>query len=485
MFPENFYWGGATAANQIEGGYNEGGRSPILFDYVTAGSYEKERTVTYTLPGDNRKHSAPQRTMELPENAELTVFPDEYYPNHKASDFYHRYREDIRLLGEMGLKMFRMSIAWSRIYPTADGGPNPEGIAFYRDIFRELRKYQIEPLVTLSHYDTPLYIEKNGGWENRDTIDRFVTYCETVFREFSQDVKYWITFNEINVLIPFKTWLNGKSYPVSNFMKLHNQFVAAAKVVKLGHEINPDFRIGCMIGGSCSYPYSSDPKDAIANMEFMQEHVFYPLDVMVRGAYPAYAVRIWRETDGSVEITDEDLNVLREGKADFISFSYYCSMVTTADTNVPNDAMGNLQLGPKNGHLRYSEWGWSIDPDGLRYFLNELYGRYEKPLLIAECGLGARDTLEADGTVHDTYRIDYLREHFRAIEQALDDGVPIMGITTWGCIDLISGSTGEMSKRYGYLYVDCDDQGKGTYDRYKKDSYYWYQKCIASNGEQM
>jgi 6-phospho-beta-glucosidase len=486
MFPSNFYWGGATAANQFEGGYNEGGRGPVITDFITAGSYNVPRCITYKMPGSEEKHRMNQTmNSSLPEGAIPTVFDDEYYPNHKASDFYHRYKEDIQLLGELGLKMFRMSIAWSRIFPDDSGKINFEGITFYRNVFQELKKYNIEPLVTISHYDTPLWIENHGGWLNRETIDRFVEYCKVIFTEYKDDVKYWITFNEINTLVPFKAWLNGSPYPADNFVKLHNQFVAAAEAVVLGHQINPDFSIGCMIGGCCSYPYTCNPKDVIENMEFMQEKVYYPLDVMVRGRYPGYAERIWKKCDRPVNLKESDQKILEKGKADFISFSYYNSKVTTADASIPNDAMGNLHIGPKNKYLKYSDWGWSIDPDGLRYFLNELYDRYQVPLMIVECGLGANDKLEEGGSVHDPYRIAYLRDHIKAIEQAIDDGVDVIALTTWGCIDLISGSTGEMSKRYGYIYVDCDDSGNGTYNRYKKDSYYWYKKVIASNGKDL
>ncbi len=487
-FPENFYWGGATAANQYEGGYREGCKAPTLSDYTTAGSYSKSRCVTYKMTGDNSKHvmGMTEGLSVLPDGAEFACFDDEYYPSHKASDFYHRYEEDIRLLGEMGLKMFRMSIAWSRIYSSLDGEPNAEGLEFYHRVFRELKKYEIEPLVTISHYDTPLFIEENGGWLNRETIDQFEKYCRTIFQEYRNEVTYWITFNEINSALPMGMFQTVKeTEPSEPYQKIHHQFVASARAVIAGHEISPSFRIGCMIGGSCSYSYTCNPKDVIKNMEFMQDRVYYPLDVMANGEYANHAMRVWNRLDKSLVITEEDRRLLKQGTADFVSFSYYCSFVQTSDDSVPNDAMGNLHMGPKNPYLKYSDWGWSMDPDGLRYFCNDLYDRYKKPIMIVECGLGAKDKLEDDGSVHDPYRIDYLREHIKAIAEAIADGVDIIALTTWGCVDLVSGSTGEMSKRYGYIYVDVDDEGHGSYNRYKKDSYYWYQKVIESNGENL
>ena len=483
-YQNNFYWGGATAANQYEGGFNEGGRGLTMSDFNTAGSVNSSRGITYKLPGSDEKHIKGMMDS-LPEDAIPTIFDDEYYPNHKAADFYHRYKEDIKLLGEMGIKMFRMSISWSRIYSGISEKPNQEGLDFYRDIFLELRKYNIEPLVTISHYDTPLYIEHIGGWSNRETIDLFVQYCKTIFTEYKDLVKYWITFNEINSLGLFGETDESRKESVVPYQKLHNQFVAAAKAVVIGHEINTEYQIGCMIGGACSYPYTCSPKDVIVNMEFWQRNIYYTLDVMVRGEYPAFAKRIWTKLDGELNITEGDINILKKGKADFLSFSYYCSFVTTADKSVPNDAMGNLHMGPKNKYLKYSDWGWSLDPDGLRFFLNELYGRYQVPIMIVENGLGAKDKLEDNKSIHDQYRIDYLREHIKAIGDAIEDGVDVIALTTWGCVDLISGSTGEMSKRYGYIYVDCDDQGNGTYDRYKKDSFYWYKKVIETNGKDL
>ena len=482
-FKKDFFWGGATAANQFEGGYNEGGRGLILTDFTTAGSYEKPRGITYRIQGDNSKHLLPQMMGEaLPDGAIPTIFEDEYYPNHVAVDFYHHYKEDIALLGELGLKMFRMSIAWSRIFPDNSGQVNKEGVDFYRDVFNELRKNHIEPLVTISHYDTPLWVEEKGGWLNRETVSYFEKFCEVIFTEFKGQVKYWITFNEINSQL----MLFGQQSdirPYEPYQRLHYQFVAAAKAVTIGHRIDQENKIGCMVGGALSYPYTCHPKDVIENMIFEQEDVYYCLDVQVKGKYPHFSQRVWDRLNRQLDVTEDDLKTLLSGKSDFLSFSYYCSFVTTHDTSVENDAMGNLHLGPKNKYLEYSEWGWSLDPDGLRFFLNDLYGRYEVPIMIVECGLGAKDVLEDDKTVHDPYRIDYLRRHIEAIDKALEDGVNVIALTTWGCIDLISGSTGEMSKRYGFIYVDRDDLGRGTLNRYRKDSFFWYKKVIASNGE--
>lgn len=480
-FPSNFYWGGATSANQFEGGYNEDGRGLTLSDFYTAGSVNRRPSITYKLKNDPRKHYAPLGSS-LPEEAIPTIFDDEYYPGHVASDFYHHYKEDIALLAELGLKMFRMSISWSRIIPKDDGIPNEKGIKFYKDVFKELKKYGIEPLVTISHYDTPLYIEENGGWLNKVTIQKYVDYCRVIFEAYKDDVRYWISFNEINSALPmgaFNEIPEHESY--KPYQIIHNQFVAAAKAVILAHEISPNYQVGCMIGGSCSYPYTCNPSDILLNMIFLQNKVYYPLDVMVKGEYPYFAKKIWSRLDQPLDITSEDKEILKAGKSDFMSFSYYCSFVQTTNKDIPNDAMGNLHLGPKNPYLKYSDWGWSMDPDGLRYFLNDLYSRYNIPVMVVECGLGAKDILE-DGKVHDSYRIDYLREHIKAIETAINDGVNVIALTTWGCIDLLSGSTGQMSKRYGYIYVDRDDKGNGTLKRYKKDSFYWYKKVIATNG---
>lgn len=474
-FPSDFMWGGATAANQFEGGYNEGGRGPSIADMQTNGAVDKPRIIT-RIPDENL-----------------------YYPNHQASDFYHRYKEDIALMKEMGFKTFRMSISWSRIFPTGEEEkPNEEGLKFYDDVFDELNRAGIEPLVTLSHYENPWYLtEKYNGWADRRLVNLFLKFAEVCFTRYRDKVKYWLTFNEINAgMYPFgqynglgifnegstDTW-NLKDIPQLRFQGLHHQFVASALAVKKGHEINPDFRIGCMVALTANYAYSANPLDQVANQLSWQYCNYYCGDVHVRGEYPGFAKRIWKENGVNLVMEEGDAEILKEGTVDFFAFSYYMSSCISTDETLKKTA-GNLFGGVKNPYLKANDWGWQIDPKGLRYTLNELYGRYNIPLMVVENGLGAYDTLE-NGTVHDDYRIAYLREHIKCMEEALEDGVDLMGYTPWGCIDLVSAGTGEMKKRYGFVYVDFDDFGKGSGDRYRKDSFYWYQRVIRSNGEEL
>ena len=485
-FPQDFLWGGATAANQYEGGWNEGGRGMTESDCSSSGSIKSLRSVTYRMP-DGTAGSCPM-FAPLPEGAKLDVVEGEYYPYHDAVDFYHRHSEDIALLGEMGIKLFRMSIAWSRIFPTGvETEPNQEGLDFYHTVFAELREQGIEPLVTLCHYDTPLYIEQElGGWENRETIDLFDRFARCVMSEYKDEVRYWLTFNEINSPLMMPSFL--PNYPAakmrSNFQVLHNQFVASARAVKFAHEVREDAMVGCMLAGRCSYPFTCDPADIINNLQGKQEALFYAGDTMVRGAYPSYARRLWRAWDVELNTEPSDFEDLAAGCVDMVTFSYYSSSTSTTHTDVER-ASGNFSSGAKNPYLQYSQWGWSIDPTGLRYFLNELYDRYQKPLMVVENGLGAKDVLEEDGSVHDPYRIEYMREHVRAMGEALADGVDLIGYTPWGCIDVVSCGTGQMKKRYGFIYVDRDDEGQGSLKRLKKKSFDWYRKVIASNGEEL
>ncbi|AMC93859.1 6-phospho-beta-glucosidase [Erysipelothrix larvae] len=485
-FPHNFYWGGATAANQCEGAYNVDGRGAIKYDFLTAGTHEQARSYMYKDKEGNIKRA----TMFdiIPDDAELILDENEYYPNHEGIDFYHRYKEDIALFAEMGFKMFRMSIAWSRIFPNGDDEtPNQKGVDFYRSMFEEMRKHGIEPLVTLHHFDTPYALEvKYGGWTNRALIEHFERYADFVMNEYKDLVTYWLTFNEINNLTMMTAFIENLPAKVAKdaYQSLHHQFVASARVVKRAHLINPENKVGCMICGIVSYPLTCDPKDILENQHKMESVMYYSGDVMVRGAYPHFAQRIWNELGITLDITDQDKQELLEGKVDIYTFSYYMTnCVTTHDDS--ETAGGNFSFGAKNPYLKYSDWGWSMDADGLRYILTELYARYQVPIIVTENGLGQDDVVEEDGSIHDDYRIDYLRDHFVAMSQALSDGVDLIGYTSWGCIDLVSAGTGEMKKRYGYIYVDRDNQGNGTMDRLKKDSFYWYKKVIASNGEDL
>ncbi|HAB49907.1 MAG TPA: 6-phospho-beta-glucosidase [Lactobacillus sp.] len=471
---KDFLWGGAVAAHQFEGGWNADGKGPSVIDVLTAGA-----------------NGVPRRLTDK-------IEPNEFYPNHEAIDFYHHYKEDIALFAEMGLKCFRTSIAWTRIYPKGiEEEPNEAGLKFYDDMFDELLKYGIEPVITLSHFEMPLYLAKEyGGFRNKKVIEYFVKFAETVFKRYKGKVKYWMTFNEINNQMdtnnPLFLWTNSgvtlapdESAREVLFQTAHNELVASAKAVIVGKQIDPEFKIGCMVSHVPIYPYSCDPMDMQVAQEAMHERYFFP-DVQVRGHYPNYAKKEWERQGYNLDITPEELALLKQGTVDYIGFSYYMS--TTVKAGAKNDNLetttnGGMENAVENPYIKSSDWGWAIDPVGLRYTLNNLYERYQKPLFIVENGFGAVDQLEADGTIHDQARIDYLTAHIKEMQKAVDyDGVELMGYTPWGIIDLVSFTTGEMKKRYGMIYVDRDNEGKGTMKRYKKDSFAWYQQVIKDNG---
>jgi 6-phospho-beta-glucosidase len=491
-FPEGFFWGGATAANQCEGGWNEDGRGPALTDVTTGGTVKEPRYVTYQMPdGTYGKYS--QFGGVKPAGAKFAVNPAELYPNHDGIDFYHHYKEDIALFAEMGFKMFRMSISWSRLFPKGnEETPNQAGIEFYRNVFLELKKYGIEPLVTISHYDTPLYlVEECGDWSNRDLITYYDRLTDVIFQEYKGLVKYWLTFNEINCLLmaPKFAGMSGDSEAAKAaykkaYQELHHQFVASAHAVKKAKSFDPEYKVGCMLAGMANYPMTCDPADIMATEIEDQESFYYCGDVQARGEYPYYAERMWKKYDAKPEMTQQDLIDIKEGKVEFFTFSYYATQIVTTH-KIEETAGGNFAMGAKNPYLKYSDWGWSTDPSGLRWFLNRLYTRYQMPMMVVENGLGAFDTVEEDGSIHDEYRIDYLRQHVDAMADAIADGVDLVGYTTWGCIDLVSAGTGEMRKRYGFIYVDKHDDGTGTMARSRKDSFFWYKKVIASNGEEV
>lgn len=484
-FKNGFLWGGAIAANQAEGAWNVDGRGPAMTDVTTGGSVKEHRYVTYIdkdgKPGKVRAHGG-----KIPEGAKYAVLEDHLYPNHDAIDFYHRYKEDIALFAEMGFKLFRMSVSWSRIYPNGDETtPNQKGIEFYRNVFKECRKYGIEPLVSIWHFDTPLYLEENyGGWLNRDLIDFYERFARTCFVEFKGLVKYWLTFNEINNTVMMLDLFGGagkdEDYQEA-YQHLHHQYVASARAVKAGHEVDPNNMIGCMICGITFYPATCDPKDIIKNRHMWEQSIFYSGDVQCKGKYPTYAKRLWDAHNVKLNITEADLKDLAEGTVDMYTFSYYMSTIVTTH-EVKDSVSGNFSAGARNEYLEYSDWGWALDPVGLRYYLEMIYDRYELPLMVVENGLGAFDTVEEDGSIHDPYRIDYFRKHIDEMGKAVDNGVDLIGYTTWGCIDLVSAGTGEMRKRYGFIYVDKNDDGTGTLARSKKDSFFWYKKVIESNG---
>ena len=584
--PENFLWGAAIAANQAEGAYNEGGRGLSNIDMMPHGVHRME--------------------VKLGGTPHPTLQAGEYYPSHTGVDFYHHYKEDIALMAELGLKVFRTSISWSRLYPHGDERtPNPEGVAFYRNVFQECRKYGIEPLVTLCHFDIPMgLVEQYGSWRSRKTLECFARYAETCFKEYSGLVHYWLTFNEINILLhsPFSgagiAFQEGENRSQVIYQAAHHVLLASATATRLAHQYDPANQVGCMLAGGSFYPYSCNPEDVWESVQKEQENLlfidvqvrgrypgyaetcfkeysglvhywltfneinillhspfsgagiafqegenrsqviyqaahhvllasatatrlahqydpanqvgcmlaggsFYPyscnpedvwesvqkeqenllfIDVQVRGRYPGYARKLFAEKQVQLHTEPGDDALLRENTVDFISFSYYASRCVAASLEGKAVNDGNVVRSVKNPYLQTSQWGWAIDPLGLRITMNQLYDRYQKPLFLVENGLGAHDTVEPDGSVHDDYRIDYLRRHIEAVKQAVSDGVDLMGYIAWSGIDLVSASTGEMSKRYGFVYVDKQDDGTGTLARSKKDSFYWYQKVIRSNG---
>lgn len=470
-FPQGFLWGGALAANQAEGAHLEGGKGLTTVDMIP--------------------HGANRMAVKLGQEKRFTLRDDEFYPSHEAIDFYHRYKEDIALMAEMGFTVFRTSIAWSRLYPRGDEAePNPEGIAFYRALFEECRKYNIEPLVTLCHFDVPMHlVVEYGSWRNRQMVDFFTRYARTCFEAFDGLVKYWLTFNEINILLhsPFSgaglVFEEGEDREQVKYQAAHHELVASALATRIAHEVNPHNQVGCMLAGGSFYPYSCKPEDVWAALQKERENLLF-IDVQARGAYPAYAASLFREKGIQLVKAPEDDDILKHS-VDFVSFSYYASRCASADMNAGNTSAANVVKSLRNPHIQQSQWGWGIDPLGLRITMNSLYDRYQKPLFLVENGLGAIDEINADGEIEDDYRIDYLRAHISAMGDAIADGVPLLGYTSWGCIDLVSASTGEMSKRYGFVHVDRDDAGQGTLARRRKKSFWWYRQVIASNGEDL
>lgn len=462
LFPQGFLWGGAVAANQCEGAYREGGKGLSIQDIMPRG-----------LKGEPTNEPTE-------DNLKLT-----------GIDFYHRYKEDLALFAEMGFKVFRTSIAWARIFPNGDETePNEEGLAFYDSLFDECHKYGIEPLVTISHYETPLHLAKKyNGWVSRSMVGFYLNFAKVIFNRYKGKVKYWLTFNEINSVLHAPLMSGGILTPKEQltmqdlYQAVHHELVASASAVKMAHEMMPGAMVGCMILGNPVYPLTADPNDVMMAMKRDQKN-YYFADVQVRGCYPHYLDSYLKENGVSVQMEEGDAEILKN-TVDFISFSYYGSACESADPKAAQ-GKGNIMGGVKNPYLPVSEWGWPTDAQGLRYYLNQLYDRYQKPLFIVENGLGAKDRLvrgeNGELTVDDDYRIQYLDAHIREMAKAVADGVELMGYTAWGCIDLVSASTAQMSKRYGFIYVDRGDDGSGTLERYKKKSFYWYQNVIRTNG---
>lgn len=475
--PKDFLWGGALAAHQFEGGWNEAGKGPSVVDVMTAGA-----------------HGIPRQITE-------TVEEDKFYPNHEAIDFYHRYKEDIALFAELGLKCLRTSIGWSRIFPKGDEAePNEAGLQFYDDVFDELLKHGIEPVITLSHFEMPLHLAREyGGFRSRKVAEYFAKFAEVCFNRYKDKVTYWMTFNEINnkmdVNNPLFLWTNsgvsvkeGENAKEVMYQAGHHELLASAWAVAKGKEINPAFQIGAMVSHVPIYPYSSNPEDVMLAEEYMRQRYFFP-DVQVRGYYPIYALKEFEREGYHIPFEEGDEESLRKGKVDYLGFSYYMSTTVKSDTVSDHNGdivNGALPHGVDNPYIKSSDWGWSIDPTGLRYTLNRFYDRYQIPLFIVENGFGAIDQVEEDGSIHDPERIQYLASHIEALKKAIEyDGVDLIGYTPWGIIDIVSFTTGEMKKRYGMIYVDRDNEGNGSMKRLKKDSFTWYQNVIATNGEEV
>ena len=487
-FPKDFLWGGAVAANQYEGGWDAEGKGLSTADVVTRGSRTQARYVTYQT-ADGVVHADEMFTLNTPDDAKFGVFEGYDYPSHEAVDGYHRFKEDIALFAEMGFKTFRTSINWARIFPTGlETEPNEEGLKFYDELFDECNKNGIKPLVTLSHYETPLGLTNEwGSWNDPRTIEAFLRYVKVVGERYKGKVEYWLTFNEINTL-GHGGWM-GAGVPSTDPQKLamtaKHQLLASAKAVEVLHAIDANNKVGNMIAFMTYYPLTCNPDDIMACWSEMNSNFFY-CDVQARGYYPAYKLKEYEREGIDIHLTDEEKETLKNGTVDFISFSYYMSNCAAKQSDAAETSIGNMSMGFKNPYLKASDWGWQIDPDGLRYTLNVLHGRYpDTPLMVVENGFGAFDTVEEDGSIHDDYRINYFRPHLIAMREAIEDGVPLIGYTTWGPIDLVSAGTGQYAKRYGFIYVDRHDDGTGDFSRSKKDSFYWYKKAIESNGEDL
>lgn len=466
MFKKDFLWGASTSANQLEGGFSEDGKGISVIDVLAQTEKMREET--------------------------NGIIEGRYYSSHVAVDFYHRFKEDIRLFAELGLNSYRMSIAWTRIFPTGEElEPNEKGLQFYDDVFDELKTYGIEPIVTISHYEPPFALALKEGWAKREMIDHYLRFCEVIFKRYQNKVKYWIPFNEMNCLqVPFGIMTAGgvfasfkdpKNTEQLRYQALHHQFVASSRAVQLGKQINPDFKFGCMIASMLSYPLTCHPDDMLLSQQEKQMKNMFCSDVVIRGAYPSYSKRFFKEHQISIEMEASDVEELKKGTVDFYATSYYMSNCVGYDQSAEATS-GNLVSGLKNPYLKASEYGWQIDPVGLRYLLNDVYDRYQLPIMVVENGLGAKDEV-VNGKIHDQYRIDYLSAHIKALKETIEDGVDVIGYLPWSAIDLMALSTGNIEKRYGFIYVDVDNNGNGTFKRIKKDSFYYYQKVIQTNGD--
>lgn len=474
---KDFLWGGAISANQVEGAWNIDGKGMSIADVkVKPDHIDVTEFNGFDMTRDDIMKSIHDQ--------------EHYFPRRTAIDFYHTYHNDLKYFREMGFKCLRFSIAWSRIFPDGDNAvPNEKGIQFYRNFIRAVRLYGMEPIVTVSHYEMPLHLVLDyKGWEDRRLIDFYLNYCRVLFEEFQHDVTYWILFNQINMIEQFEQdgfshgdflslgLLKGEEgyLPQKRYQALHHQLVASAEATRLAHEMNGEFKIGVMNASDLCYASTCESENVFKAYQLNNIRNFLAADVLIRGKYPGYALRYFNEMNISLKMQDNDMKVIAENPADFVAFSYYWSMLY--------DEKGTRIL---NNKQQKNIWGWTVDPTGLRYACNVYWDRYQKPVMIAENGFGSYDTIEEFGCIHDDYRIDYLKKHIQQMMEAIQDGVDVFAYTSWGPIDLISDSTGEMDKRYGYVYVDLDNEGQGSGRRIKKDSFYWYQNVISSNGENL
>lgn len=479
---KEFLWGGATADFQFEGGYDEGGRGLATHDFETDGNQEDPRGITYRLPDGTigKARSSFFYGDPIPEGGVPCLVEGQYYPSHRAVDHYHHWQEDLELLAGMHMNVYRFSICWSRIFPTGfEDTPNEAGLAFYEGIVDKCLELGMQPLVTIHHDVLPFQLaERLDGWSSRETIDLYVRYCRALFERLGGKVRYWLTFNEINAVRGYASCGTHQSDDDTHYNAVHNMFLASARAVRMGHEMMPSSMFGAMYASSAFYPATCRPEDVFAQMQ-KRRRTYYYIDTMARGHYPAYAKDLWQRKGIAIRWQEGDEETLAAGPLDFVSFSYYRSNTIAATSPRVDEVMGS----EGNPYLTNSDWGWPVDPLGLRYVLNEFYDRYEKPLFVVENGMGAVDQADENGYVKDDYRIDYLRDHLKALMQAvLVDGVDCLGYTMWAPIDLVSLSTGEMAKRYGFVYVDMDDKGNGTCRRTKKKSYDWMAHVIETQG---
>lgn len=480
-FPEDLLWGSASADFQYEGGFDEDGRGILTQDYLTDGNVNTPRMMTYCLP-NGEVGETPMRTS-MPKDAVGAFLEGKYYPSHKAVDFYHRYKEDIKLLADMGLTCMRFSICWSRIFPTGiEKEPNKVGLDFYESVVDECLKYKIQPLITICHDELPAYLaEQYQGWLGRETIGCYLKLCQALFERLGEKVKYWLTFNEINILNGYSHVGTTECTEAVTYQCAHHMFLASALAIKMGHEMMPEALFGAMYAGSPVYPRTCKPEDVFAQMTVRRRTLFY-IDVMARGAYPTWQANYFKNHGVEIKWEKEDGKILKEGILDYISFSMYRSTTCTPESKLKM----NVLSFDSNPYLEATPWGWTIDPLAMRYVLNELWDRYQLPLFVVENGLGMIDEPDENFWVEDDYRIDYLKDHFKAIREAVEiDGIPVLGYTMWGGIDLVSLGTGEMKKRYGWVYVDMDDKGNGSLNRYPKKSYYWMKEFMESKGHNL